>query len=146
MSDVKTTTSLFDRICDLLKSDDSSNVKALLSRAERDLTRAVKANEQNIRSLQEQLEVVTTKHQDRVEDLQQALKDSYTNVNADRIKTNADREAFLPVWLGGISNAEAALEAEEKRYETEAKAYTDRIAEHEKQVAALNTRITNLKG
>lgn len=140
------TTTLYARICAFLKVTDEGKVQGFLDRVVKNLKRSVESAEQNIRNLQFQLETVTNKHNDAVEDLTQAVVDAETGIDLSHIQNNADAEKYQQVYLDTIKRAEDALEAENTRFEKELKSYTDSIEGYQKQIDAYNNRITRLVG
>lgn len=145
MSNTKTTT-LYQKICALLKVGNEGKLKSFLDRTVKNLRRSIDSNMQSISVLQFELEKLTSKYQDTVEDLTQAIEDAYTGVDLERIQTNADAEAYMNPWLQTINKAERALESAEKEYEVGKKTYTDQIEELEKQNEKLEIRISRIVG
>jgi hypothetical protein len=138
--------SIYSRICALLKVGDEGKVQSLLNMVVRELKRSIVGNEQSIKNCQYELETLLTKHQDRVEDLTQAVTDAEESVDLTRIQTNADREVYMRTYLQNISNAEKALEDVEKQYENNKKAFTDEIERLEAQNVKLADRISRILG
>lgn len=145
MANAKTTT-LYSRICAFLKVDDEGKVRSFLDRVIKNLTRSVEAVEQNVKALQFQLETATSKHQDAVEDLTQAIVDVETGVDLSRIQNNSDAEQYQQYYLNSIKRAEEALESELSRFAAEEKAFTTQLESYQKSIDSYNTRIARLKG
>ncbi len=141
-----TTTTLYARICAFLKVNDEGKVEGFLQDLIKKLNRTIDGIKQNVKNLQFQLETETAAHQDRVEDLTQAVEDAYLGVDVSRIQTNADRNNYQQDYLSAISRAEAALESENESFAKTEKSFTDRIEAFEKQIANTEARIARLQG
>jgi chromosome segregation ATPase len=140
------TTTLYSRICAFLKVNDEGKVQNFLDRVVKNLTRSVEALEQNVKTVQFQLETVTAKHQDAVEDLTQAIADAETGVDLSRIQNNADAEQYQQTYLNSIKKAEQALEDELSKFAAEEKRFDETLKDYQKQIDAFNALITRLKG
>jgi len=92
------------------------------------------------------LKKLLSKHQDRVEDLTQAVVDAEEGVDLTRIQNNADQEAYMRTYLNSVSAAENALSEVEKQFENDKKYYTDEIERLEAQNVKLTTRIERILG
>ena len=99
---------------------DVVNIKANLSAAELEHT-------QNLETLADDLQ-----------DAKQSLKETYENVEIDRIQTNADQKAYMAVYLSRVTaaenvvaNVEASINKAKERYDEFVKAEKAKIAKLE---------------
>lgn len=132
------TKSLFDRIKDFLKMGDEGKVLQFFQQEKKKIDRGIKTREKAIEVLQQNLETTVEDLRDQEADAQQVLDNAYTNIQVERLTSNAEREEFSKEYWARIKAAEQGV-----------KDVTDKIAKAQEttkdQVEALELEIKALR-
>ena len=78
---------------------------------------------------------------DKLEDANEALSESYLNIDVDRITTNEAQTSYIEVYLDRIDIKVATVRSIESEIENENKYYYDATNRITKQIESLNKRI-----
>ena len=81
---------------------------------------------------------------EKLEDAQQYVEDSYTNLNPDKLKTNEAQRGYMETYLSAIDLAEGRVLGIEKSMEKKKEVQKDLIKELNEQIAVRKKRINRL--
>jgi hypothetical protein len=142
---VKTPQTLTQRIVAFFNLGDSGKIQSFADRAQKSIDREIRNLETSSKILVQQHEVAVEKLNDQIADAKDSVETALMNVSPDQVATNALQEAYLPVYLKGISRAEEAVESLEGQMKSLEDNHNKELAAIEKQIASRKARLAQIK-
>lgn len=136
--------SLVERIVAFLKLNDAGKIQSFFDSETKNCKVQIKKLESNLKQLDLQNEIELEELERKIEDAETAVDDAYLNVDVEKIKTNADKDAFAKTYWGKIKSADATLTYLKEEHVEKLKAIKEKKEEIAKQIAAYNVRIDKL--
>jgi len=125
-----------------LKLGDAGKVDSFLSRVVNTLSKEIKGLERIASNEQYNHENRLEDLNDKLKDAQQELESSYLNIELDSIGTNQKETDYVDTYLSNIDRHVLAVQKIEKSIESENEVYADFVKKSDDQIASLNKRIT----
>lgn len=136
--------SLKERIVAFLKLTDGGRIQSFFDSETKNCKVQIKKLESNLKQYDLQNEIELEELERKIEDAEGAVDDAYLNVDIERIKTNAEKDAFAKVYWGKIKSANSTLEYLREEHIAKLKAIKEVKEDIEKQITAYNVRIEKL--
>jgi hypothetical protein len=137
--------SIVRKIAELLKMGDQGKLDSFVSRVVKTLKREIAGLEKNLEvkklSYNQEIEDL----QDKLADAQEALENSYLQIDVDKIKTNEEQTAYVDVYLNNIDSKVQAVSQIEKLIEAKEKEFAAFSEDTERQIVSLSKRISALE-
>lgn len=114
---------------------DSGKMDSFIGRTIRTLTSEIETLERSKSNEKHNLEAKLSELNERLEDAEDALDESYLNFPPEKIKTNEEQRAYLDEYLDVINKKEAVVLGIKKSIEDEQTASDDLIAQKDAQIA-----------
>lgn len=131
----KTSVSIRERVKAKLKLGDDGKLMSFFDRE-------LKGVERNIKSLNHNKTVTTSKYevdsesiQDKIVDAKENVLNAYDAVTPEDVATNAAQDAFAPFYWGKIKEAKRKLKSLEESLESVTKVYQEAIKDLDAQIA-----------
>ena len=112
-----------------------------------------KATERDLVSLETNLKTAAFQHTQKLEslnddlkDAEQAVKEAYESVDTTRIKTNADQKAYIAQYLNQVGQAESKIQEVKDRIEKANESNKDLVKSYEDKIKTLKTRLATFSG
>lgn len=125
-----------------LKLGDVGKFDSFLSRVSNTLSKEIKGLERIASNEQYNHDNRLEELNDRLKDAEQELEASYLNIELDSIGTNQKETDYVETYLGNIDRHVLAVQKIEKSIESENEVYNDFVKNSNAQIASLNKRIT----
>ena len=125
-----------------LKLGDVGKFDSFLSRVSNTLSKEIKGLERIASNEQYNHDNRLEELNDRLKDAEQELEASYLNIELDSIGTNQKETDYVETYLGNIDRHVLAVQKIEKSIERENEVYADFVKNSDAQIASLNKRIT----
>ena len=137
--------SVIERIKDKLGLTDDGKIEIFFNKQIKNLERSITTLKKNAENSRFNHDQNAESLREKLEDAQDALELSYEDVSVDQISSNANADAFAPVYWARIDRAEAnvqEIEAAIKANEESKEKYDSAVAE---KIAIIEVRIASLK-
>lgn len=125
-----------------LKLGDVGKFDSFLSRVSNTLSKEIKGLERIASNEQYNHDNRLEELNDRLKDAEQELEASYLNIELDSIGTNQKETDYVETYLGNIDRHVLAVQKIEKSIERENEVYADFVKNSDAQITSLNKRIT----
>jgi hypothetical protein len=125
-----------------LKLGDVGKFDSFLSRVSNTLSKEIKGLERIASNEQYNHDNRLEELNDKLKDAEQELEASYLNIELDSIGTNQKETDYVDTYLGNIDRHVLAVQKIEKSIATENEVYADFVKNSDAQIASLNKRIT----
>ena len=146
MSKAKVSTGILAVVMSKFNLGNEGKLGSFYDRELKKLQRSVQGQKKTIETLQFNLGVEVEKLNDKLEDAQQAVQDSWEAITPDDVATNALQDSFSSQYWYGIESAERVVTQLEANIEDITKQYEDKIEAAEKQITLLEARIAKITG
>jgi hypothetical protein len=118
---------IVERIMRTLKLDDEGRVYSFFAREMKKIEREITTINQNITVAKMEYDNNMVNIKENLEDAKEALVAAMEDVDIEKIKTNADKDAFAINYWNKVEDAENHLEICEKAIETRTEKYNDEV-------------------
>ena len=139
--------SIVRSICALLNLGEEGKLESFLDKVVKQLKKEITVVKKNQETATFQHEQILEELNDKLVDAQDALADSYLNVNVDSIQTKEQQNSYIDIYLNNIDAKKAAVLAIEAKIEQVIEAYDKKSEASAAEVASLQERLdTTAKG
>jgi len=112
-----------------------------------------KATERDLVSLETNLKSVAFQHtqkldslNDDLKDAEAAVKEAYESVDTTRIKTNADQKAYIAQYLNQVGSAERKVQDVKSQIEKANEFQKETVKSYEEKIKVLKARLVTFSG
>lgn len=133
--------SIVRSICALLNLGEEGKLESFLDKVVKQLKKEITVVKKNQETATFQHEQILEELNDKLVDAQDALADSYLNVNVDSIQTKEQQNSYIDIYLNNIDKKKAAVLAIESKIADTVEAYTKRSEAATAEVASLEERL-----
>lgn len=133
--------SIVRSICALLNLGEEGKLESFLDKVVKQLKKEITVVKKNQDTATFQHEQILEELNDKLVDAQDALADSYLNVNVDSIQTKEQQNSYIDIYLNNIDKKKAAVLAIESKIDDTVEAYTKRSEAATAEVASLEERL-----
>lgn len=133
--------SIVRSICALLNLGEEGKLESFLDKVVKQLKKEITVVKKNQETVTFQHEQILEELNDKLVDAQDALADSYLNVNVDSIQTKEQQNSYIDTYLNNIDKKKAAVLAIESKIADTVEAYTKRSEAATAEVASLEERL-----
>lgn len=128
----------------IFQASDEHKITTFFNRQVKNLQRSIKDAKQNITVLNNQIENLKTKEVDDIEDATANVKNAYSNINVDRLGSNAEMDNYSSDYWSNVKDAESDLKSLEKTYENKKKQIQEQIDVNNEAISTYENRIKTL--
>lgn len=128
-----------------LNLGDYGKVENTVIKTAKKLKREVETAERSILNAKHNYTSKKSEMDEKLEDAEQAVDDSYTNLDPKQLKTNEMQRAFIETYLSSIDTAEAVVVGIEDKMKEQKEAYDVKVKGYKDQIAVREKRINRLE-
>lgn len=133
--------SIVRSICALLNLGEEGKLESFLDKVIKQLKKEITVVKKNQETATFQHEQTLEDLNDKLVDAQDALTDSYLNVNVDAIQTKEQQNAYIDTYLNNVDRKKAAVIAIEEKIEAVTEAFNKKSEAATAEIASLEERL-----
>lgn len=133
--------SIVRSICALLNLGEEGKLESFLDKVVKQLKKEITVVKKNQETATFQHEQTLEDLNDKLVDAQDALTDSYLNVNVDAIQTKEQQNAYIDTYLNNVDRKKAAVIAIEEKIEAVTEAFNKKSEAATAEIASLEERL-----
>jgi hypothetical protein len=133
--------SIVRSICALLNLGEEGKLESFLDKVVKQLKKEITVVKKNQETATFQHEQALEDLNDKLVDAQDALTDSYLNVNVDAIQTKEQQNAYIDTYLNNVDRKKAAVIAIEEKIEAVTEAFNKKSEAATAEIASLEERL-----
>lgn len=142
MSEVKL--ELAKKIMRILKLDEAGKIETFLNKEIKTFNQNIKDLKYNDVAFKSEYEKALNKIESDIEDAEEEVNNSYTDIRMENVTNNATMAAFSKVYWGNIDSAEKVLENLKKRKVELKENFDKQIKDNDEQIAKYQARIDKI--
>lgn len=148
MSTQKTSTkskfTIVNKIMALFNLGEQGKLDSLIGHTRRYITNDIKRSKNNLQTLKLQHEQKLEEIEFEIQDAEKAVEDAYTNVDFERLETNASQKDYVSTYLQQIKYAEDNLNSIISRKERTIESYNNQVKDAEEFIAKIEARLEKI--
>jgi hypothetical protein len=133
--------SIVRSICALLNLGEEGKLESFLDKVVKQLKKEITVVKKNQETATFQHEQALEDLNDKLVDAQDALTDSYLNVNVDAIQTKEQQNAYIDTYLNNVDRKKAAVIAIEEKIEAVTEAFNKKSEAAIAEISSLEERL-----
>lgn len=131
-------------VCTLLKLGNGGKLDSFLLRVIKTLKKEIVLLNKNLDTLKFNHEQTLDELNDKLDDAQESLQNSYFEINVDKIATNESQKAYEEVYLENIDRHQAVVKNILTKIQETKDSYEVNVLDLEEEIASRQTRIDTI--